>query len=84
MTQGICCDQTYIYCVLSNENAIVVYDWFGNYKSLISLDAIAKTIEPENISVVGNTIYVAAWTETETEVSTTVYKIELTDFATAE
>lgn len=55
-TQGNTSDDDYIYFVLYKENVITVYDWDGNFVSWIKTD-IPKTAEPENISVVGNDIY---------------------------
>ena len=55
-TQGCSADDNYIYFVLYNENVITVYDWSGNFVSLIHFDV--GTIEPENISVVNDEIYV--------------------------
>lgn len=65
-SQGIGCDDDYIYHVfhMTNEDGhgvskryIVVYDWNGNFKTFIRDDAEG---EPENISVIGNDIYMAA------------------------
>jgi len=56
-TQGVSSDNEYIYFVLYKENVITVYDWNGNFASLIYLDFLG---EPENISIVGEDIYVAA------------------------
>ncbi len=58
-TQGCCSDENYIYFVLYKKNVITVYDWSGKFVTLISLDV---TAEPENISVVGDTIYVTCAT----------------------
>lgn len=58
-TQGNCADDEYIYFLLYNNNVINVYDWNGNFVSWIKLD-IPNNIEPENISVVGNTFYIGA------------------------
>jgi len=55
-TQGCTCDANFIYFVLYNKSVITVYDWDGKFVTLIELD-VGK-LEPENISVVGNSIYV--------------------------
>ena len=64
--QGASCDDDYIYLLLSEgtkdkRNVIAVYNWSGEFINLIHLEiqSIADIIEPENISVVGNTIYVS-------------------------
>lgn len=56
-TQGCASDNNYIYFVLYRQNVITVYDWSGNFVTLIDLDII-ESIEPENISVVDGTIYI--------------------------
>ena len=55
-TQGCACDDNYIYFVLYNKNVITVYNWQGEFVTLITLDIGA--IEPENISIAGDTLYV--------------------------
>ncbi len=55
-TQGVGSDDEYIYFLLYKENVIAVYDWDGNFISLIYLGMMGE--EPENISVVGEDIYV--------------------------
>lgn len=55
-TQGIACDDNYIYCVLYKENVITVYDWEGKFVTTIELSI--GNLEPENISVVDGVIYV--------------------------
>lgn len=57
ITQGIACDDNYIYCVLDKPDVIVVYDWYGCFVTKIDLSNVVD-YEPENISVVGNSIYV--------------------------
>ena len=65
VTQGNTSDDDYIYFVLHQENVITVYDWDGNFVSWIKTDLPSKT-EPENISVVGNDIYIGASVEEHT------------------
>ena len=55
-TQGVTCDDDYIYFALHNENVITVYDWSGTFVSLINLDVGNE--EPENISIIGDKLYV--------------------------
>lgn len=55
-TQGISSDDAYIYFSYYEENVITVFDWDGNFVSLIYLDIMGE--EPENVSVVGDEIYV--------------------------
>ncbi len=71
-TQGVTADDNYIYFVLYNENVITVYDWDFNFVTLIEMD-LGK-VEPENLSIVGNDLYVvttgggaAIWRVTPTE-----------------
>lgn len=56
-TQGVTCDDKYIYFVLYNENCLTVYDWGGNFISYVKLNISG---EPENLSVVGNDIYISS------------------------
>ena len=55
-TQGVTCDDDFIYFVLYNENLISVYDWQGEFVTVIKLDV--GDIEPENITVRDDNIYV--------------------------
>lgn len=55
-TQGCAMDDNYIYFVLYNKNVITVYNHQGEFVTLIKLDLGA--IEPENISIAGDKIYV--------------------------
>ncbi len=56
-TQGVACDDKYIYFVLYNQNCLTVYDWDGNFISYVRLNISG---EPENLSVVGNEIYISS------------------------
>ncbi len=56
-TQGVTCDDKYIYFVLYNQNCLTVYDWDGNFISYVKLNISG---EPENLSVVGNEIYISS------------------------
>lgn len=55
-TQGATSDDHFIYFVLYNKNVITVYDWEGNFVTLLTLTVEG---EPENLSVVDGTVYVA-------------------------
>ena len=66
-TQGICSDDTFIYCALYDgkfknspnmQNCITVYDWYGNYVGTINMWLDKK--EPENISIVNGEFFVLA------------------------
>lgn len=65
VTQGICSDDQYVYHVLyaadpdaeENENIILVLDWKGNEIARVPVGM--EGIEPENISLVGDTFYIA-------------------------
>ncbi len=59
-TQGVACDDSFIYFVLWQKNVITVYDWDGRFVTLISLASIQE--EPENISVIDGEIYIGVGT----------------------
>lgn len=71
ITQGMECDDQFIYFVLYKQNVITVYDWSGKFVSLVSLDITG--IEPENIFIYNDELYVGCGTSTGTK----VYKITL-------
>lgn len=54
--QGMCSDDNYIYFVYHNFSRVAVFDWDGNFVTLIHFNVGGET---ENISVVDGTIYVA-------------------------
>lgn len=61
-TQGVASDDDFIYFVYYNPNIIGIYDWDGNFVTTITLDKIAVGLyEPENISVIGDTIYIGCY-----------------------
>lgn len=43
--QGIECDEDYIYFVTSSENAIVCYDWDGNFKGVYDIEGTDEEVE---------------------------------------
>lgn len=68
-TQGVGCDETFIYFVLYNPNVIMVYDWDGNFVTKIDLENVIASsqkmlgqsymkYEPENISIIEHEIYI--------------------------
>ena len=72
ITQGMECDDQFIYFVLYKNNVITVYDWSGNFVSLVKLDITG--IEPENIFIYKDELYVGCGASAGTK----VYKITLT------
>lgn len=73
VTQGMETDDSYIYFVLYKSNVITVYDWSGKFVSLIELDV--GNIEPENIFIYNDEIYVACGVNDDTFKGTKVYLI---------
>lgn len=63
-TQGMECDDDFIYFIQYNKNVIVVYDWSGKRVNII--DVSLNSGEPENICLVNDVFYVgcnnAKWT----------------------
>ena len=59
-TQGSECDDDYIYFVLWNPNVVAVYDWDGNFVTLIELDGGISNdkFEPEDLTVVDGVMYI--------------------------
>ena len=72
ITQGMECDDQFIYFVLYKNNVITVYDWSGNFVSRVKLDITG--IEPENIFIYKDELYVGCGASAGTK----VYKITLT------
>ena len=60
-TQGGACDDDYIYFVLYKPNIVTVYDWDGNFVTLIELDTVISpsNYEPENITVIDGEMYIS-------------------------
>ena len=54
-TQGIECDENYIYCVQYVKNVLLVYDWDGN---LLTETILRFGQEPENVMIVDGQMYV--------------------------
>lgn len=63
-TQGVECDNDFIYFIQYNKNVIVIYDWSG--KRVTIVDVSLTNCEPENICLVDDVFYVgcnnAKWT----------------------
>lgn len=59
-TQGCGCDDDYIYFILYNPNIVTVYDWDGNFVTLIELDTLIspEVYEPESITVIDGEMYI--------------------------
>lgn len=63
-TQGVSCDGNYIYFILHDPNVIAIYRWDGSFVTLIDLENVLSSkgtmynYEPENISVIGNKMYI--------------------------
>lgn len=74
-TQGGACDDNFIYFVLFNPNVISVYDWEGNFVTLIEINDLitAGTYETENMTVLNGEIYIGcSWQKRE---KTAVFKL---------
>lgn len=76
--QGIGSDDAYIYTLYSGTesypyNVIGVYDWDGNFKTLIRLDDIPYEIEVESISIYQNKIFISC--NSEGYLNTMIYQI---------
>lgn len=67
-TQGVACDDDYIYFVLyeKENNIITVYDWNGKFVSYLSIDV--GTQEPENITSLDGVLYVGCGGKTGLDV----------------
>ena len=76
--QGSACDDTFIYSLIFNSVDGVyncyfsVYDWYGNIIAVVTVD-IPGDFEPENISVVDGTLYIAACS---TQPIATLYRVD--------
>lgn len=72
-TQGVECDNDFIYFVQYNQNVIMIYDWAG--KLVKRVDMTLLGIEPENISLIEGEFIIgcnnASWTGGE------VYSLEI-------
>lgn len=57
--QGVECDDDYIYFLQYNSNAIVVYDWDGNY--IRTIRVIWMNNEPEDIFLLDGKFYMTSY-----------------------
>lgn len=59
-TQGMTVDDDYIYFVLYKPNMIAVYDWDGNFVSVIEFNEMypSDRYEPENITSINGEFYI--------------------------
>lgn len=59
-TQGMACDDDFIYFTFYKSNVISVYDWAGNFVTLIEMEEYIQDAryEPENLTVIDGEIYV--------------------------
>lgn len=55
-TQGMTCDDQFLYFAQSGANVVVVYDWDGYQVAIVPIEF--TNIETENICIVGNDIYI--------------------------
>ncbi len=55
-TQGMDCDEDFVYFVQYHQNVIMIYDWSG--KLVKRVDMTLPGIEPENICLVGDIFYI--------------------------
>lgn len=67
-TQGGACSDDYIYFILYKPNIVTVYDWDGNFVTLIELDTVIspETYEPENLTVIDGEMYIGCGQSTAT------------------
>jgi len=63
--QTICCDDKYIYCLYYGNgtnspatDAVIVYDWSGNFVTFIETDF--DNAEPENVTVANGVMHITA------------------------
>ncbi len=79
-TQGITCDDSYIYCAQYNGTVgslLVKYDWEGNFAGSILLPAFdgSRNHEIEHLTVVGDRLYVGVNRFTYNNVGIFVYEL---------
>lgn len=70
--QAIGLDDSYVYYLFHQNNVIAVYDWDGNFVTLIDTD-IDEAIETENISIYKNKIYIGC--DDATNQKTVIYQV---------
>jgi len=72
-TQGMTCDDNFLYFAQSGANVVVVYDWDGYQVAIIPIEF--TNIETENICIVGNDIYIGFYRSGNGGI---IYKTKLT------
>lgn len=72
-TQGMTCDENFLYFAQSGANVVVVYDWDGYQVDVVPIEF--TNIETENICIVGNDIYIGFYRSGNGGI---VYKTKLT------
>ena len=72
-TQGMTCDDQFLYFAQSGANVVVVYDWDGYQVAIIPIEF--TNIETENICIVGNDIYIGFYRSQNGGI---VYRTQLT------
>ena len=72
-TQGMTCDDNFLYFAQSGANVIVVYDWDGYQVAIVPIEF--TNIETENICIVGNDMYIGFYRSGNGGI---VYKTKLT------
>ena len=72
-TQGVECDDDFIYFVQYNQNVIMVYDWDGKLVTRIDLEL--SGVEPENISLVDGEFIIGCNNSTWT--GGVIYRVEV-------
>ena len=72
-TQGMTCDENFLYFAQSGANVVVIYDWDGYQVAIVPIEF--TNIETENICIVGNDIYIGFYRSGNGGI---VYKTRLT------
>lgn len=72
-TQGMTCDDQFLYFAQSGANVVVVYDWDGHQVAIIPIEFTG--IETENICILGNDMYIGFYRSGNGGI---VYKTRLT------
>ena len=57
--QGIECDENFVYFLQYNQNAVVIYDWEGNYIRTVMINGVDH--EPEAIFLLNGRFYMTSY-----------------------
>lgn len=57
-TQAASCDDDYIYFIMYNPNCIMVYDWDGNFVTMLDIKLPVKIWETESVMAINGEIYI--------------------------